>query len=218
MPYRLSGNRGISPRRLSPCHYVPPSAAYPLHLAMNVLIRRCAWHRMYRGYPFIYGVASWRGEGFDFTDGLCHECAVRARAEMGLSEPERRVAGPRRVLALVAALTFLLAPEVLDQFPPGAFHVPSVLRPAALVPKTLAVREVWADEPLLSAARDVAAVLALVTAAASAVEGPVPVAQRVPLARPAHRPPERVAPPVVVPPTRAQLRACDEPASPIAAY
>jgi len=184
----------------------------------NVLIRRCAWHRLYRGYPFVYGVASWRGEGLDFTDGLCHKCAVRAREEMGLPEPERRVVRPRRVLALVAALTFLLAPEVLDQFPPGSFHVPSVLRPVALVPKSLAVREVWADESLLSVALDVAAVLALVTAAAIAVDSPIAAPQRVPPARPVHRLPELVVPPAIVPPARAELRACDEPASPLAAY
>ena len=122
------------------------------------------------------------------------------------------------MLALVAALTFLLAPEVLDQFPPGPFHIPSVLRPAALVPKSLAVREVWADESLLSAALDVAAVLALVTAAAIALDSPIAAPPRVPPARPVHRMPELVVPPAIVPPTRAQLRACDEPASPLAAY
>lgn len=130
---------------------------------------------------------------------------------MGIPDPVPSV-GPRRALALVAAFTFLLAPEVLDQFPAGSFHLPSLLRPAALVPKTLAVHEAAADEPPPAPAADVASVLALVTAAASAIDGPV--AGPPPTGPPMPDPPDRVLPL----PTRSQLRLYDDPTSPLAAY
>ncbi|MGH7390439.1 MAG: hypothetical protein ACREM3_13420 [Candidatus Rokuibacteriota bacterium] len=177
-----------------------------------MLVRRCAWHRRYHGYPLVYGVASWRGERLDFTDGLCHACAVRARDEMGIPGPGPSV-GPRRVLALVAALTFLLAPEVLDQFPPGNFDLPSVLRPATLVPRALAIREAAADEPV--PALDVASVLALVTAAASAIDGPI---AGPPPTQPAMRHPPEPARALSPLPTRSQLRLYDDPTSPFAPY
>jgi hypothetical protein len=43
-----------------------------------MLIRRCAWHRLYNGYPMIYGVAAWRPSGLQFTDGMCQRCAATA--------------------------------------------------------------------------------------------------------------------------------------------
>jgi hypothetical protein len=46
-----------------------------------VLICRCAWHQRYRGYPRLSGVASWRGWGIRFTDGICESCLVRFRTE-----------------------------------------------------------------------------------------------------------------------------------------
>ena len=46
-----------------------------------VLICRCAWHRRYRGYPRLSGVASWRGWTVKFTDGICERCLQRFRAE-----------------------------------------------------------------------------------------------------------------------------------------
>ena len=46
-----------------------------------VLICRCAWHRRYRGYPRLSGVASWRGWTVKFTDGICDHCLQRFRAE-----------------------------------------------------------------------------------------------------------------------------------------
>lgn len=180
-----------------------------------MLVRRCAWHRIYRGYPFLYGVASWRGEGFDFTDGLCHGCAGRARAEMAGLEFTPVATAPRRAVAVAAALMFLLAPEVLDQFPAGVFNLPAVLRPVALVPQALTVREASADEPS-SPAVDIAAVLALVTAAASAVDGPVATAPPA-SEQPTRRRPDRVWPPSALP-TRAQVRFYDDPLSPLAAY
>ena len=44
-----------------------------------MLIRRCAWHRVYHGYPMLYGVAGWRQRGIQFTDGMCRPCAATAR-------------------------------------------------------------------------------------------------------------------------------------------
>ena len=46
-----------------------------------MLICRCAWHQRYRGYPLLNGVASWRGWGVRFTDGICETCLERVRAE-----------------------------------------------------------------------------------------------------------------------------------------
>ena len=46
-----------------------------------MLICRCAWHRRYRGYPRLGGVASWRGWSVKFTDGICDRCLQRFRAE-----------------------------------------------------------------------------------------------------------------------------------------
>jgi hypothetical protein len=46
-----------------------------------MLICRCAWHRRYRGYPLVSGVASWRGWTVKFTDGICDRCLQRFRAE-----------------------------------------------------------------------------------------------------------------------------------------
>jgi hypothetical protein len=44
----------------------------------GMLIRRCAWHRLYNGYPMLYGVAAWRRRGLQYTDGMCSRCAVTA--------------------------------------------------------------------------------------------------------------------------------------------
>jgi hypothetical protein len=51
-----------------------------------VLIRRCAWHRTYYRYPLAIGVASWRGLGLSFTDGMCGGCAVHFRRQWGLPD------------------------------------------------------------------------------------------------------------------------------------
>ena len=42
---------------------------------------RCAWHPKYRGYPWLYGVRSWRGAGLSFSDGMCGSCVKQWRAE-----------------------------------------------------------------------------------------------------------------------------------------
>lgn len=174
-----------------------------------MLVRRCAWHRTYRGYPMLYGVASWRGQGVDFTDGLCHACAALARSELGL-EGSRQGASPRRATAIIAALFFLLAPEVLDQFPTSVFPLPASVRPATLIPVGLGVREAAADEPPTPVA-DVASVLAMVTGAADAVVGPVAA----PPVQESTYTPDRSW---MLPPMRMELQAWDDPASPFAAY
>jgi hypothetical protein len=46
-----------------------------------MLIRRCTWHRVYRGYPKIMGFRAGQGVRPYFTDGLCHRCAQRAEQE-----------------------------------------------------------------------------------------------------------------------------------------
>lgn len=46
-----------------------------------MLIGRCAWHSRYYGYRSYSGVASWRGWGVRFTDGICPRCLRRFRIE-----------------------------------------------------------------------------------------------------------------------------------------
>jgi hypothetical protein len=86
-----------------------------------MLIRRCAWHRSYRGYPIVFGVASWRGWRPSFTDGMCLGCSAKLRREWKL--PPLPVAVDRyelrgelvRVAAMaVMAVSVLLATRPLD--------------------------------------------------------------------------------------------------------
>jgi hypothetical protein len=60
-----------------------------------MLIRRCAWHRLYNGYPMLYGVTAWRRRGFQYTDGMCRRCAVTALEEWG---KDARAASPPRLM------------------------------------------------------------------------------------------------------------------------
>jgi hypothetical protein len=46
-----------------------------------MLLCRCAWHRLYHGYPLVSGIASWRGLSLRFTDGICRSCLERFRDE-----------------------------------------------------------------------------------------------------------------------------------------
>jgi hypothetical protein len=63
----------------------------------GMLIRRCAWHRLYNGYPMLYGVAAWRRRGLNYTDGMCSRCAATALGQWrkGSTETSR----PRRLRA-----------------------------------------------------------------------------------------------------------------------
>ncbi|HUF92994.1 MAG TPA: hypothetical protein VMR23_11495 [Candidatus Limnocylindria bacterium] len=62
-----------------------------------MLIRRCAWHRSYNGYPMLYGITAWRQRGLGYTDGMCRRCAATALQAWGRS-PEAE-ARPRPVIA-----------------------------------------------------------------------------------------------------------------------
>lgn len=58
-----------------------------------MLIGRCAWHRHYHGYPRLQGIASWRGLGLRFTDGICDRCREQFRAEHRAYFERRRPRG-----------------------------------------------------------------------------------------------------------------------------
>lgn len=55
-----------------------------------VLIRRCAWHREYYGYPMVFGISSWGEFRPTFTDGMCLRCTARFRRQWHLPELEAR--------------------------------------------------------------------------------------------------------------------------------
>jgi hypothetical protein len=59
-----------------------------------MMIRRCAWHLRYHGYPFWHGVASWRGLAVRFTDGICVRCLERFRDEHRSYLERKRVSEP----------------------------------------------------------------------------------------------------------------------------
>ncbi len=83
-----------------------------------MLIRRCTWHRVYRGYPMLMGFRAGQGLRPYFTDGLCRQCAQRAEQEwLGDPLPPSRVPTMRATsvslrgiaaAAGVAALMFLV--------------------------------------------------------------------------------------------------------------
>ena len=54
-----------------------------------MLLRRCAWHKQYRGYGKLLGVSSWRGYGVAFSDGMCADCAARTREAWNLPTTSR---------------------------------------------------------------------------------------------------------------------------------
>jgi hypothetical protein len=94
-----------------------------LAIVGDVLIRRCAWHRTYHRYPMAIGVASWRGRGVSFTDGMCAGCAVHFRRQWNLPDVPAAVAvasfAPGMAFLRVAAtivviLGFMLEARLLD--------------------------------------------------------------------------------------------------------
>ena len=114
-----------------------------------MLIRRCAWHRRFHGYPLYFGVASWRGGKLSFTDGVCRGCAARVRSEWKLIERPimismrlRRVAATALSVALLAGT--LLAPGPLSDLPARLQEVrvtaPSVEAPPVEAPTPKAPR------------------------------------------------------------------------------
>jgi hypothetical protein len=110
-----------------------------------VLIRRCAWHRSYRGYPLAFGIASWRGVGISFTDGMCLGCSARLRREWSLPPIVGSPAtfGSRFQLARVAAMAVMVVSLVLAERPLN--DVRSV-RAIAPPPQTVLVPPVPAEE------------------------------------------------------------------------
>jgi hypothetical protein len=56
-------------------------AAHRLLCRVSVVVMRCAWHRKYRGYPWIYSIGAWRGRELVVSDGMCRSCARRWRDE-----------------------------------------------------------------------------------------------------------------------------------------
>jgi hypothetical protein len=64
-----------------------------------MLIGRCAWHVQYYGHPKWDGIASWRGFHVRFTDGICHRCLERFRADhqAALQRRRQRLAEARAV-------------------------------------------------------------------------------------------------------------------------
>lgn len=111
-----------------------------------MLVRRCAWHRRFHGYPSVFGVASWQGRSITFTDGVCRSCARRVRREWRLVERSpimmslrfRRVAAGVLSFALLAGT--MLSPGPLSDLPARMTEVnlPTVAvdstRPAESVP------------------------------------------------------------------------------------
>jgi hypothetical protein len=75
----------------------PATAHYGTRLAHldGMFVRRCAWHRKYQGHVKFLGVSSWQGWGVTFSDGMCSDCAVRARAEWRLPAVSPRPIVPR---------------------------------------------------------------------------------------------------------------------------
>jgi len=73
-----------------------------------MLIRRCVWHRTYHSYPLALGVASWRGFGVTFTDGMCRGCAIQFRREWNLPAITGGPAFPLLRVAMSGALAMLL--------------------------------------------------------------------------------------------------------------
>ena len=120
-----------------------------------MLIRRCVWHRTYHSYPLALGIASWRGFGVSFTDGMCRGCAIRFRRQWNLpampSEPVplfMRVAVPV-VVVMVLVLAVLRAsdrgrlPATMTP-PPETVFVPPVIEgpPTPPIPARPASRRV----------------------------------------------------------------------------
>ncbi len=110
-----------------------------------MLIRRCAWHRSYRGYPLAFGIASWRGFRVSFTDGMCLGCCAQLRREWNLRPLPVGVArfGLHGDLVRVAAMTVMLVSVILAARPLDDLRIPRVIVPP---PQTVLVPEVPVDE------------------------------------------------------------------------
>jgi hypothetical protein len=93
-----------------------------------MVVRRCAWHRKYHGYPLVYGVASWRDLGIVFSEGICRRCTTRLREDLRFpphvvdSAPEApawELLVPGTAVALAVIATLLVFTQPLDVPPPA---------------------------------------------------------------------------------------------------
>jgi hypothetical protein len=75
---------------------------------VTMIIRRCAWHHAYHGYPMTFGVASWRGLGVSFTDGMCRGCAIRFRRQHNLPAMPSEPSLPFLRVAMTGAIAMIL--------------------------------------------------------------------------------------------------------------
>jgi hypothetical protein len=73
-----------------------------------MIIRRCAWHHAYHGYPMTFGVASWRGLDVSFTDGMCRGCAMRFRRQHNLPAMPSEPSLPFLRVAATGAIAMIL--------------------------------------------------------------------------------------------------------------
>jgi hypothetical protein len=110
-----------------------------------VLISRCAWHRRYHGYTKVLGISAWRGLNVSFTDGICHKCAARVRADHLRARFDRGASADRREtpwlpglaavsLAVMVSLVLIARPtHELPPVPPVIALLPPAAEPPAVV-------------------------------------------------------------------------------------
>ena len=98
MASRIVRSRENSPSRCGIC----------LARRSSMLIRRCVWHRTYHSYPLALGIASWRGFGVSFTDGMCRGCAIRFRRQWDLPAMSSAPALPFMRVAVTGAIAMIL--------------------------------------------------------------------------------------------------------------
>jgi hypothetical protein len=113
-----------------------------------VLIRRCAWHRSYRGYPIAFGIASWRGFRVAFTDGMCLGCSARLRREWNLPPIQPTAARFGFQLVRVAAMAVMVVSLILAERPLNDVRTVRAIAPP---PQTVLVPPVPVDEEPMSA-------------------------------------------------------------------
>lgn len=176
-----------------------------------MLIRRCAWHPEFYGYPLVYGVASWRMSRVRFTDGLCRFCAARVKADEDDFRPSaRRGFGVSPAFVAAATVLLVLSPQsvVTDENQAHARRNP--------VPATLSVPAAEAEEPPRVAIRPAPPSRPV----SRAVVARAPLAAAAPVAEP----PRRVVNPAArertasAPPfTRLAITHYQDPASPLSA-
>ena len=108
MTYRVTERRdGIAQGRKS-ANFAVVLRHMSCESDITMIIRRCAWHHAYHGYPMTFGVASWRGLGVSFTDGMCRGCAIRFRRQHNLPRMPSEPSLPFLRVAVTGAVAMLL--------------------------------------------------------------------------------------------------------------